>query len=248
MSNQKQDFNFKEIDPEGYETLKVISDAVHFNNWTFDIIKPFCTGSILEIGSGIGNISSRFIDKGFNITLSDIRSHYRDFLKYKFPVQADRNKIIPIDLVHPDFENEYHELLASFDTVFALNVIEHIKDDSKAVENCYKLLKPGGKLIVLMPAFQQLYNQFDKELYHFKRYHSRDLKSLLSKNNLTIVKTFYFNAGGIPGWIVSGKIMKNKIIPAGQMKLFDLLVPAFRILDRLLLRSVGLSVIGVGKK
>jgi 2-polyprenyl-3-methyl-5-hydroxy-6-metoxy-1,4-benzoquinol methylase len=241
-------FPFKEVDPEGYETLKVISDAVNFNNWTFDSIKSFCEGNILEIGSGIGNISSRFIDKGYQLTLSDIRKNYCDFLSQKFPEQAKQNSILNVDLVLPEFDTNYATLFGKFDTVFALNVVEHIKNDSTAVANCYKLLKPGGKLILLMPAFQSLYNSFDKELHHYKRYNRKMMENLFIENKFRIIKSFYFNAGGIPGWIVSGNILNNKIIPAGQMKTFDKLVSVFRIADKLLLNSIGLSVICVGQK
>ena len=241
-------FSFKEVDPEGFETLKVISDAVNFNNWTFERIKPFCKGNILEIGSGIGNISSRFLKNGYQLTLSDLRENYRSYLRHLFPDVAGENKILPIDLVHPEFEIQYASLLNSFDTVFALNVIEHIKNDNMAVDNCSKLLKKGGRLILLMPAFQSLYNSFDKELFHYKRYTSKEMNLLLKKNSFTVIHTSFFNAGGIPGWIVSGSILKNKIIPAGQMKTFDKLVPVFKILDALLMKSIGLSVIGVGEK
>jgi len=241
-------FDFKEVDPEGYATLKVISDAVNFNDWTFEVIRPFCKGRILEIGSGIGNISSRFLDKGYDLTLSDIRINYCSFLSEKFPDKAKNQQIIPIDLVHPNFEKEYESLLGQFDTVFALNVIEHIENDELAVSNCRKLLQSGGRLIVLMPAFQLLYNTFDKELCHFKRYNKMSVEKLFKKNQFGILKTFYFNAGGIPGWYVSGSIFKNKIIPASQMKTFDKLVPIFKVVDKILMNSVGLSVICAGEK
>lgn len=248
MSTGKTNFDFKEFDAEGLETLRVISDAVNFNQWTFDTISPFCSGKILEIGSGIGNISECFYKKGYDLTISDIRKNYRDFLMERFPDASSQNKILPIDLVHTEFDNEYREILNSFDTVFSLNVIEHIENDLQAVANCKKLLRPGGKLITLMPGLQSLYNNFDKELFHFRRYNRKSMSALFEKNNLRVLKTFYFNAGGISGWFISGKILNNKIIPAGQMKFFDKLVPVFRLTDKLLMNSIGLSVICVGEK
>jgi SAM-dependent methyltransferase len=238
MSSTTAGFEYKEIDPEGYETLSVISDA----------IRPWCSGSILEIGSGIGNISSRFVENNYDITLSDIRKNYRDFLARKFPAVSSSNKILPIDLVHPDFEKEYASLLENYDTVFALNVVEHIKNDSQAIVNGARLLKTGGTLIILVPAFQSLYNDFDIELQHFKRYRASNLEALFKRESLTVIKSFYFNAGGIPGWFVSGRLQHNKKIPAGQMKTFDHLVPVFKWVDKFLLNKIGLSVICVGKK
>lgn len=53
---------------------------------------------------------------------------------------------------------------------------------------------------------------------------------------------------GIFAWFISGKLQGNKTIPQGQMKLYNLLVPFFRIIDILTFRRVGLSTIVVGQK
>lgn len=248
MTSLHSDFVFKEHDEEGLETLRVISDATSFNDWTFDVIKPWCTGKILEIGSGIGNISARFISRKADITLTDIRNNYLAFLQEKYPHLQRENKIRHLDLVHPDFNNLYSNLFSQFDTVFSLNVIEHIENDRLAVENCMRLLKPGGRLILLMPAYQSLYNNFDRELFHFKRYNRKEMIQLLKRSGGSNISSFYFNAAGIPGWFFSGKLLKYKTIPQSQMNLFDKLVPVFRLVDRLLMRKTGLSVIGIGEK
>lgn len=244
----KNQFTFKEIDPEGFETLSIIAGAKYFNDWTFETIQPWCSGKILEIGSGIGNISKRLVEKNYDITLSDIRSIYREYLAQEFPHISEQKKILSLDLIHPNFENVYASSLQSFDTVFALNVVEHIENDSQAIANCSKLLKPGGTLIILVPAFQFLYNGFDKDLLHYKRYRRKDLEKLFNKNAVVPIRSFYFNAGGIPGWYISGNVQKNRIIPPSQMKIFDRLVPLFKLLDKLLMNKIGLSVICVGGK
>ncbi|MCC6516189.1 MAG: class I SAM-dependent methyltransferase, partial [Chitinophagales bacterium] len=55
------DFHFKEIDADGQTTLEAIDKADNFNEWMYQTIKPFCKGKVLEIGSGIGNISRYFL-------------------------------------------------------------------------------------------------------------------------------------------------------------------------------------------
>ena len=79
-----QDFSYKDIDQEGLDTLMAISGADAFNKWMYEATSPFLKGSILEIGSGIGNISSQFILHGKTITLSDIRSNYIRHLQTNF--------------------------------------------------------------------------------------------------------------------------------------------------------------------
>lgn len=233
----------KEIDLEGLTTLTVIEKADRFNNWMYTTIAPYCKGKILEIGSGIGNISQFFIKNNQDITLSDLRDNYCEILKTKFT-----NDVIKVDLVHPDFEQEYRELLGTFDTVFALNVVEHIKDDVLAIANCKKLLRQNGTLIILVPAYQFLFNNFDVELEHFRRYTQKSLRTIIQKNSLAIKKEFSFNFIGIFGWYFSGNILKKKSIPEGQMGFFNLLVPIFKLADFLTFRKIGLSVINVSVK
>jgi 2-polyprenyl-3-methyl-5-hydroxy-6-metoxy-1,4-benzoquinol methylase len=233
----------KKIDLEGHITLNVIEEANHFNEWMYKTISPNCYGKILEIGSGIGNISRFFIDDKKDIVLSDLRDNYCEILKEKY-----NNPVLKIDLVHPSFDIEYKDLLETFDSVFALNVVEHIEDDILAIANCKKLLKKGGALTILVPAHQWLYCNFDVELEHFRRYTKKSLQNIIEKNQLQIVKTFCFNLIGILGWFWSGKIMKKKIIPEGQMNLFNLLVPVFKLADIVTFRKIGLSVICVSVK
>jgi len=233
----------KEIDLEGLETLSVIEKADRFNEWMYKTIAPHCKGKILEIGSGIGNISKFFIDDKKEIVLSDLRDNYCEILRKKFS-----NPVIKIDLVAPDFDTQYANLLGTFDSLFALNVVEHIEDDLQAIANCKKLLKTGGTLIILVPAYQWLFNNFDVELEHFRRYTQKSLKKIIVKNELTVKKLFSFNLIGILGWYVSGQILKKKTIPEGQMGLFNLLVPIFKIADFVTFRKFGLSVICVSEK
>ena len=57
-----ENFKFEDIDISGMATLEAINSADKFNKWMYDTIQPFCAGNILEIGSGIGNISKFFIN------------------------------------------------------------------------------------------------------------------------------------------------------------------------------------------
>jgi len=236
------------IDEVGISTLENLSVADRLNDWMFDSIRPFTKGRILEIGSGIGNISSCFIKNGIPLCVSDYSDHYCDYLDNKFANEKLVGGVFQIDLADTDFETRYNSLIGQFDTVFALNVVEHIKDDQLAIENCKKLLAIGGHLIILVPAWQLLYNGFDKELEHFRRYTRHSISDVFQSQHLKILKTWYFNLAGILGWFVSGTILRKKTLPAGQLSFYNKLVPFFRVADRITFNQVGLSVIIVGKK
>jgi len=244
---QNSSFSFKEIDQEGSETLSVIANADKLNSWFYQTIKPFCSGKILEVGSGIGNISQFFIQNKTDITLSDLRTNYLETLTKRFP-GFDQNNFCILDLVDPDFDEKHKDKFNAYDAIFAMNVVEHILDDQQAIKNCYKLLKGGGSVVILVPAYQALYNRFDKELEHYRRYNQKSLNNLFHVADFKIIHEQYFNAAGILGWYVSGRLLKNKLIPEGQMKLYNSLVPIFKVTDKILFNKIGLSVITVGKK
>lgn len=239
----------KHIEPvEGTQTLNVISDAGKFNEWMYQTIKPYCSGNILEIGSGIGNISEFFINDGHSITLSDLFSDYFMILEKKFAGSSNLKGLFTLDFAEKDLAGKYPELIGQFDTVFALNVLEHVPDHEQSVRNCYSLLKPGGKLVILVPAFQSLFNKFDIGLEHQRRYTPKTLRKVMAIPGFNIIHTQFFNFPGILGWYVSGKLMGNNTIPKGQMRLYDRLVPLWKIADWFLDRFLGISVICVAQK
>ena len=245
MSNK---FKFKDIDQAGMDTLNVVAKANKFNTWMYNTIKPYCTGNILEIGSGIGNISDYLIDDNQQVTLSDIHQNYVDILKKKHAQRTNLKDVLLMDIIDPDFDSKFENYFETFDSVYALNIVEHVEADTQAIANIKKLLKPNGKIIILVPAYQSLYNGFDKELEHYRRYNKQCLNSLMINNTIEIIHSQYFNFIGVFGWWFSGSLLKKKTIPEGQMSLYNLLVPIFKIIDKIIFNKIGLSVISIGKK
>lgn len=237
----------KPTDNTGNEILEVIADANRFNEWMYQTIKPYLSGNILEIGSGIGNISSFLLKDNFKVALSDTDEYYVETLTRKFGTTENLKGIYSIDLLQPDFSLTYETHKEKYDTIFLLNVLEHIQDDKEAINNCTGLLKPGGKLIVLTPAFSFLYASLDKELGHYRRYTLNSLKKIFRMNHLNIQKCFYFNSLGIIAWLYA-KILRLKSIPSGEMNMFNRLVPISKFLDTISFRKIGLSVIIIGEK
>jgi SAM-dependent methyltransferase len=238
----------EEYDRIGEETLLTVGEANRFNKWMYDTIHPYCNGKILEIGSGLGNISKYFLENSARIFLSDLNEDYCNKLKIEFESFPNLLGVDQIDLVLPDFDEVYQKYFNSYDTIFALNVVEHIQDDKQAILNCHKLLKSGGNLVILVPAYQSLYNGFDKGLGHFRRYNKRKLRSLFDQTDYRVIHEQYFNAIGILGWFFSGNILKKETIPSGQMTLYNTLVPVFKVIDSMIFRKVGLSSIIVAQK
>ena len=234
-------------DITGFQTLNILSEADRFNKWMYDSIKKYAKGSVLEIGSGIGNISFHILSHFNHVYLTDYDADYCELLRKKFGSNKNLKGISQMDLVDPEFDQKFGFLFNSFDTIIALNVIEHIKDDNLAIRNCKKLLRQQGNLIMLVPAYQWLYNKFDTNLGHFRRYNRTTIKNLVNAE-LRIISIYNFNAVAIPGWFISGRVLGKETIPSGQVKLVERIVPVMKMADRLLRNSVGLSVIAIGEK
>ncbi len=239
-------FQFKEHDAEGLETLQAIKEADAFNRWMYEQIASFIESPVLEIGSGIGNISKCCLNEGHSLVMTDIRTEYIDFLKENFSEQ--QQNIVRLDLVDEDFDEKHKSQFGKFKTVFALNVIEHIENDRLAIYNATKLLCDGGKLIVLVPAHAMLYNKIDRNLFHFKRYGFRDLSELMQAAPLKLEIVKGFNGLGIAAWVYGGLFSRNGVIAGGDMKLYNRLVPIAKWIDRLTFFKLGLSLIAVSRK
>lgn len=243
-----KDFDFKPIDSEGMETLEVVGEAQRFNSWMYKTILPYCHGNILEIGSGIGNISEQFLRDNHRISLTDLRENYCQILRDKFSNYSNLESVFTLDIIDPEFDTKHSDKFGTYDSIYALNIVEHVKDDNLAIANCKKLLKPGGNLVILVPAYQKLYNGFDEELEHYRRYTQDSLDKLFKNNDLNIIHRQYYNFVGIFGWWFSGNILGKRTIPEGQMKIYNSLVPIIRLMDKIVLNKAGLSVITVGRK
>jgi SAM-dependent methyltransferase len=231
----------------GLATLEHLGAADLLNEWMFETIRPFVKGRVLEIGSGIGNISSCFAADGIPLTLSDLRADYCQRLRQKFAAEPMVEDVIQLDLTDEAFDSHYSGFHSAFNTVFALNVVEHIADDALAIENCRKLLAGKGHLIILVPAYPALYNGLDRELDHYRRYTYQSVRKLLFRH-FELVKISSFNLAGIFGWYYSGSIMKKQALPSHHLNLYNKLVPLFRIADALTFHRIGLSVVAVGRR
>jgi SAM-dependent methyltransferase len=230
-------------DPIGSSTLQAIAKADRFNRWMYSEFKSELKGEILEAGSGIGNISSLVIGDGMSVTLSDNNVEYCHWLRKKFQEVSNLKDILQLDLAHPDFQSEYFTVKEKFDSIFLLNVLEHLEDDHAAIANCGYMMKPGGNLVVLVPAYRWLYCSLDKELGHYRRYTQKTLRTVLEHEKFTTKKIHHFNCLGICGWFLSGKIFQSKKLGGGEMGFFNRIVPIARLVDKITFKKIGLSVI-----
>ena len=226
----------------GQETLRRMSALERYNEWVFQTIRPWIGRRVLEVGSGIGNFSHYFLDRE-QLILTDIREDYLTRLKERYGALA-HVAVERYDLeVSGGHLSEY-----GADTVISLNVLEHIDDDRRALAEAYSLLAPGGRIVLQLPAHKVLYGALDINLDHFRRYTVRDIRQKLSSCGFEIEHMRRFNMFGALGWLFASRVLRRRILPEGQLGLFNLLAPVFMAIERIVPVPIGLSLLVVARK
>lgn len=222
----------------GQATLENMSQAVWYNRWTLNKFKQSLKGDILEVGFGIGNFTKDLAKFG-KVWAFDIDQEYI--------TKAKQNK--KIDVGFGDIEKgKYFFGDQKFDSIVCLNVLEHIKDDDSALNNLFKLLKKGGKLVLLVPAHQFLYGEIDMSISHFRRYNKPDLIKKLTGAGFKIQSSRNLNFLGALGWFVAGKILKEKEVKEANIKIFNRIAPFVLPLEDLFEPPIGTSILTVAEK
>lgn len=213
---------------------------MRYNRWMFDRLRRWIGHRVLEIGSGIGNLSAFLVDRE-QLVLTDTREEYLSRLRKRF---AGHGNIAVAHLYLPHEDSALDG--QRFDTIICLNVLEHVDDDISALVAIRGLLAPSGRLVLLVPALPALYGSIDRALGHHRRYKRAGLADLLRATGFRVAHIEYFNLAGIPGWWWAGRVLRRQTIPSGSLKLYDALVPLFR-LERLIPWRVGQSLIAIGE-
>lgn len=228
---------------KGVSTLEVLEDAKNYNNWIAHEISQHVSAPTLEVGAGTGNLSQYFV-KYKPLYLTDVDSGLANHLKKRFTKEKFvYNDVLDISKVP---QKKYQSF---FSSIYAVNVLEHIKDDGKALKNIHKMLKAGGKVILLVPAKKLAYTQLDKELGHYRRYEKQELINKLQEAAFSIEKIYYFNIVGIVSWTVRDKVSRNKkALKPYQIRIFDSIVPILRFIESKVTVPIGISLIVVAKK
>lgn len=223
--------------------LETLSAADRFNDEVWKKVGEFVTGDILEVGIGIGIFTDKLLTKG-KVFGVDIVPEFVEAAKKRHGARPDLEYLVA------DMGAGVPGILAgrTFDTIVCMNVLEHIEDDGKTLVNFRSLLKPGGKLVLVVPAHRWLFNPLDSHDGHFRRYEKNELRDKLVSAGFSVVREGTFNLFGILGWFLNGSILRRKDLPAGQMGLFNKVAPLLFWLENLSGPPVGLSLLAVGAK
>lgn len=225
---------------EGADTLESMSQAQWYNKWTMKKFEEFLTGDILEVGCGIGNFT-KFLANYGKVWALDIDN---DYIRVTKGVSNGRAEVGLGDIE----KGKYFFKNQKFDCIVCLNVLEHIKDDRRALNNLYALLKRRGFLILLVPAHEFLFGKIDRSIGHFRRYDKEQLQKEIRKIGFRIIKTRVLNMFGAIGWWFASKILSNNKVDRYKIQLFNLIAPFALMFENIVEPPFGTSILIISQK
>jgi 2-polyprenyl-3-methyl-5-hydroxy-6-metoxy-1,4-benzoquinol methylase len=227
------------------DDLQTMQEARRYTEHVFGLVREFVGSRALEIGAGIGTMTSRLVE------VADVVLGIEPNPNCAKHIQGLMGQHPRFTLRVCHFEEcDLGELAArEFDSVLCVNVLEHIADDVSALKAFKEILVPGGRVIVFVPAVQAAYGPLDAELGHHRRYSKRTLRAAFTEAGLELVRLRYTNPIGLAGWIYNAHISKSTKHSAQQVKLFETLVAPWALpIERLVPPPIGLSLVAVGRK
>ena len=222
------------------EVLEFFDISDNYRSYQIELFGNYVGKEILEVGAGRGKIIeilAQNSEKQF--TLLELDKNFFDFLNNKF---KSKNIKVLEERTQNIKENK-------FDTIFYLDVIEHVEDDKFELDTAYNLLKKNGHLIIIVPAFQILFSKFDQKVGHFRRYRKEFFKRYSEEKNLKIKKLVYFDFLGF-FIILFSKLLNltNSKKTTLGIKIWNFLIPLSRLIDKITFHSIGKSIVCIYEK
>jgi SAM-dependent methyltransferase len=220
------------------EVLETLGDAWRYRRWLADLARPHLGLNPVEIGSGTGDYAAEWLPDVATMTVTECEEGRLLALKDRFAGYAGvevASLSLPATVIN-----------GGHSAAVALNVLEHIGDDVGAVRSMAQLVRPGGRVVVLVPAFEFAMSRFDRSVGHVRRYTRRQLRGVFEAAGLTCVRTRYVNAVGLLSWLLLVRGLRLTPRNGSLVRLFDrCLVPPQRLLERWVRPPFGQSVLAV---
>lgn len=214
----------------GVDILESLESANNYNDYLTSLVRKSAESTdLIDFGAGIGTFSKRLRTAGYDVKCIEPDPLQRERLEQQGFHALENITSVPDNSV-------------SF--VFSLNVFEHIEDDSLALRQIRQKLKPGGILLIYVPAFECLWTSLDEKLCHHRRYTKKTLRRLVEQEDFVIEDARYADCLGFIAALVFRALNRSaSVLTASSISFYDhwLFAPS-RVLDRLFDRWFGKNV------
>ena len=221
------------------EVLEGLATAVNHRRWFVELAIPFLGENPIEIGSGLGDYALEWAPHFGRFTATEADPDRLVALKERLEGHGKvdiRQMLLPTDEVN------------TYSGVVSYNVLEHIEDHVGALRSMAGLVRPGGRIVLIVPAFPFAMSPVDIATGHVRRYTRRSMRSALAEAGLTIEQLRYVNALGLLGYYMATSVFRLTPKEGPMVKVYDRLVlPVTRAAERVVHPPFGQSVFAVAR-
>lgn len=212
-----------------------------YRAFQLSLIEPHCGASVLEVGAGLGEFAAQFSGLDRHV-VTDVDPGAVSAMAERF---ADRPEVEARVL---DLAVGAIDLGTPVSTVVAINVLEHIDDDTGALRALAGMTEPGGRIVLWVPAYMQLYGEFDRAVGHVRRYTPATMSTAIRDAGLEPVLVKPVNLLGALAWWVTVRRGGVQTPNPRLVRIYDrCVVPITRALERRIAPPFGQSVLAVAR-
>lgn len=225
------------------DALETISGAAHYHAWLYHQLEADLGSRVLDVGSGLGALPALFAGAGpRRIIVSDADDEMLQHLRRRFAASAayEVRRLAIDQLSEADVTRA-----EPVDTITCVNVLEHIRDDGRALRQMHRLLAPDGKLLLIVPALPALFGTLDAAAGHYRRYTRRGLSAQLRQAGFRVAAQRYMNCLGVLTWWLAGRVLRRRRFHAGACAFLDRLVPWLERLEQRVPPPFGQSLVTI---
>jgi SAM-dependent methyltransferase len=224
--------------------LEVLANMPNYYSWVMDVFGSHVAGHVVEYGAGAGAISSRLAPLADKLSLVEPSQNLVAVLRRRFETFPQ------VEVIGETLQAHVAQLSENaIDTIVLVNVLEHIEDDRAALTHLFRALKPGGKLLLFVPALQILMSKLDRIHGHFRRYHKGELaaKVVVAGGNISVCH--YFDLVGVVPWLVLNRLLKSTTFSPTLVYVNDrFVVPVCRVVEQIVNVPFGKNLILIASK
>lgn len=222
--------------------LDAMAEAANYCCWILRYFAPYLGKRVVEIGAGTGTFSELLLksERTDELVLFEAAHNLFPLLRERFAGRRVSLHCGPFDL---------SQLAGPADSVVLVNVLEHVADDRELLSQIYQALRPGGSLLLFVPALEWNYGSLDKAFEHHRRYSKRGLKREIRTAGFHIERVRYVNMMGIASWFFAGKVLRQTTLKPAQVRWYDRwIIPWSFRLERMCEPPLGQSLLAIAVK
>jgi SAM-dependent methyltransferase len=221
--------------------LEAMSSADHYRRWIVETFDPYLGRNVAEVGAGIGSITRILLERPL-LRLVSFEPSTNMYPMLAEAVKGEPRATARNTLFGPEQAGE------AFDSVAYINVLEHVEHERAELDAAFAALRPGGHLLVFVPALAWLYSNFDRDVGHFRRYSREGLERVVLHAGFEVVESRYFDLAGVLPWYLYFTLL-GRGMGRGSVSLYDrVVVPPMRRVERLVRPPIGKNVVLVARR